>query len=127
MVIVVDINGFTVKRILVDNRSSCNVFTWKASVALQVNITRLEKVNTSLVGIRGKPMTVKGSVELPITLGDKDTRRLPGQSFMVAKIDVPYNTIFSRPLLNKLCSVLFPWYLMMKFEMDKGIATIKGD
>lgn len=45
---------------------------------------------------------------------------------MVARIDIPYNAIFGRLLLNNLCVILSPQYLMIKFEIDKGIASIKG-
>lgn len=46
---------------------------------------------------------------------------------MVTKINIPYNAIFRRPLLNELCAVLSPHYLTMKFEIEKGIASIRGD
>lgn len=87
----------------------------------------MEKVDTLLVGIGGKPVKVEGSVELMITLGDKDRKRIFKQSFMVAKIEAPYNVIFDRSLLNKLYAVLSPQYLMMKFEINKGIAFIRSD
>lgn len=45
----------------------------------------------------------------------------------MVRINAPYNVIFSRPLLNELCAVLSAKYLMMKFETDKGIISIKGD
>lgn len=87
----------------------------------------LRKVGTLLVGIDGKSMNVKGSVKLLITLGNGDKRRTLKQSFMVTKIDVPYNAIFSRSLLNELCTVLSPLYLTMKFEIEKGIASVRRD
>lgn len=49
------------------------------------------------------------------------------QSFIVARIYAPYNAIFSRTLLNELSVVMTPRYLLMKFEIDKGIAFVKGD
>lgn len=63
MAIIADINGFMKKRILVDSRSSYNVLTWEAIIGLQVDITKLKKVITPLVGIKGKPVKVKGSIE----------------------------------------------------------------
>lgn len=59
MVVVVDINRFTVKRILVDSGSSCNILTWESVVALQMNISRLKKVSTLLVSIGGKSVKTK--------------------------------------------------------------------
>lgn len=101
-----------------DSRNLCNILTWEAAIALQVNMTGLKKVNTLLVGIEDKPVKVKRS--------DRDRRRTLRQPFMVAKIDDPYNAIFGRWLLNDLCIVLSPCYLMVKFETNKGIAFIGG-
>lgn len=72
-------------------------------------------------------MKVKRSVKLSITLRDRDKRRKLRQSLMVAKIDALYIAIFGKPLLNELCVVLSSYYLMMKFEMIKGIAFVRGD
>lgn len=54
MVIIIDIDGFTVKGILVDSGSSYNGLTWEATIGLQVDLTKLQKVTTSLIGIKGK-------------------------------------------------------------------------
>lgn len=61
MAIMVDIDRFTVKRILVDSGSVCNVLTWEAAIELQVGMAKLQKV-TTLVGIKDKPVKVEGSV-----------------------------------------------------------------
>lgn len=57
------------------------------TIGLQVDLAKLKKITTHLVGIEGKPIEVKGSVELPIILGDKDHKRTMMQSFMVVKIN----------------------------------------
>lgn len=85
IVVIINIDGFMVKMILVDSGSSYNVLTWEVVVALQVNLTGLKKEGTPLVGIRGKSVNIKGSVELLITLGDKDRRRTLRLSFMVTR------------------------------------------
>lgn len=43
-------------------------------MALQVNVEKLKRVGTPLVGINGRPIKVEGSLELPITLGKKDNK-----------------------------------------------------
>lgn len=48
------------------------------------------------------------------------------QSFMMAKIDTFY-AIFGRPLLNLLSVVISLRYLLMKFETNKGVESIRGD
>lgn len=74
--IMADIYRFTVKKILVNSKSSYSVFTWEVVVALQVNLMKLRKVITILVGIGGRPIKVERSMELPMTLGDKDRKRI---------------------------------------------------
>lgn len=44
-------------------------------MALQANLEKLRNVETPLVGVGSKPVKVKGSVELPITLRERDWRR----------------------------------------------------
>lgn len=68
MVIMTNIDGFTIKRISVDSRELCNILTWEAIIRLQVDLTKLKKIRTPLVGIKGKPVRVEGSVKLPITI-----------------------------------------------------------
>lgn len=51
IVVVVNIDGFIVMRILVDSGSSYNVLNWEAFKALQVDLVKLKKVATPLVGI----------------------------------------------------------------------------
>lgn len=46
---------------------------------------------------------------------------------MVAKIDIPYNAIFGKSLLNELGVVLSLHYLLMKFAMDNRVASIMRD
>lgn len=87
----------------------------------------LRNVGTPLVRIRGKLVKVERSMDWPITLGERVQRRAVRQSFMVARVDVPYNIIFGKPLLNKLSIVLSPWSLQIKFEIDKGISLVKGN
>lgn len=94
---------------------------------MQVDLVKLRKVVTPLVGKKGKPVKVKESVELPITLGEKDKRRTMRHSFMVARIDAPYKIIFGRPLLNELSMVLSPQYMLMKFKTDKGIVSVRSN
>lgn len=46
---------------------------------------------------------------------------------MLARINILYNAIFDVVLLNELCVVLFPQYFVMKFEINKGIASVRGN
>lgn len=72
IVIVADVDGFTVKRILMDNGSSYNMLIWETTLALQVNLEKLRKIGTPFVGIGGTLVKMEGNVKLPITLGEKD-------------------------------------------------------
>lgn len=49
------------------------------------------------------------------------------QSFMVDRINAPYNAIFGKLLLNELSVVLSPKYLLMKFKIENGITSIRGN
>lgn len=94
---------------------------------MQVDLTKLKIIITPLVGIGGKLVKVEGNVELPITLGEKDKRKIKRQSFIMVGIDAPYNAMFSRLLFNELSVVLSSRYVLMKFETNNGIAFIRSD
>lgn len=51
------------------------MLTWEATIALQVDLTKLKRIISPLVRIGGKPVKVEGNVELPITLGEKDKKK----------------------------------------------------
>lgn len=72
MVIVADIDGFIVKRILVDNGSLCNMLISKVAIKLEVDLAKLKKVCNSFGGNRRKPVKVEDSTELTITVEEKD-------------------------------------------------------
>lgn len=76
------------------------------SHSTRVNLTKLSKVGTPLVGIGSSPIKVEGSNELSITLGDVNMKKTLRQPFMVAKISAPDNAMFDRPLLNELGAML---------------------
>lgn len=88
---------------------------------LQVDLAKLKKVTTPLVEIRGRPVKVEGCVELSITLREKNKRKMVRQSFMVAMIDTLY--LASHYSMSEVQS--FPLDLLMKFKIDKGIASIR--
>lgn len=46
---------------------------------------------------------------------------------MVARINASYNVLFDRLLLNELSAVRSLRYLLMKFETDNGIASVRDD
>lgn len=56
IVTVVKVNVFIVKMILMDSGSFYNFLTWKAINSLQVDMVKLNKVTTLLIGISRKPM-----------------------------------------------------------------------
>lgn len=46
---------------------------------------------------------------------------------MMVRIDVLYNAIVDRPLLNELSAVILPRYILIKFKTNKGLAFDMGD
>lgn len=115
------------KHELVDSGSSHNILTREAIIGLEIDVSKLKKVVITLVRIGGKPVKEEGSVKLPTTLKDKVCKKIVRQFFTVAKIDTPYNVIFERPLFNKLSVIILPKYLLMKFETNKYVASIRSD
>lgn len=76
---------------------------------------------------RGKLMKMEENIELPIFIKEKNKKRTAKQSLMLASVNAPHNDIFNWSLLNEPSIILSLRYLLMKFEIEKGIISIRRD
>ena len=69
LVIMLNIEGFNTKRILVDNGSSANIIYLSAFRQLKLDPKRLHPFNSPLINFNGDRVYPKGIVTLTITMG----------------------------------------------------------
>ena len=68
-----------------------------------------------------------GALNLLVTIRTYPRCNIFQQTFMVINIYLSYNVILGRPLIYKISVMINNKYLAMKFFIDKGVATIRGN
>jgi hypothetical protein len=127
MVIEVNIAGWVIGKILVDNGSLTDILFLKTFEKMNLSQHMLHPPEYSLQGFGGKPIKPVGKVSLPISFGDLDNTRIETLTFDVVDIYHPYLAIFGRGFMNKFYAVIRQQFLCTKIPAPKGVITVFGD
>jgi hypothetical protein len=127
MVIEVNIAGWIIKKILVDNGSSVDILFLKTFEKMNLSQHMLHLPEYPLQGFRGKPIKPVGKISLPVSFGDLDNARTETLIFDVVDIYHPYLAFFGRGFINKFDAVIRHQFLCMKILAPKGVITVFGD
>ena len=127
LVIMLNIEGFNTKRILVDNDSFADIIYLPAFQQLKLNQKRLHPFDSPLVSFSGDMVYPKGIVMLTITVGTYPRQLTRQLDFLVVYCPSSYNVIIGRPTLNKWKAATSIYCLKVKFPMDNGVGEVKGD
>ena len=101
LVIMLTIEGFNTRRILVDNGSSVDIIYFFAFQQLKLDPRRLRPFESPLVSFSGDKEYPKCIVTLIVTMGSY-LRQLTRQlDFLVVDCPSSYNVIIGRPTLNR--------------------------
>ena len=125
LVIILTIEGFNTKRILVYNGSSSDIIYLSAFQQLKLELGRLCPFDSSLVS--GDRVYPKCIVTLMVIVGAY-LRQLTHQlDFLVVDCSSSYNVIIERPTLNRWKAATSTYCLKVKFPTEKGVGEVKGD
>ena len=127
LVIMLNIEGFNTKRILVDNDSFADIIYLPAFQQLKLNPKRLHPFDSPFVSFSGDMVYPKGIVMLTITVGTYPRQLTRQLDFLVVYCPSSYNVIIGRPTLNKWKAATSIYCLKVKFPMDNGVGEVKGD
>jgi hypothetical protein len=127
MVIEVNIAGWVIGKILVDNGSSADILFFKTFEKMNLSQHMLHPPEYPLQGFRGKPIKPVGKVSLPVSFGDLDNAKTETLTFDVVDIYHPYLAIFGRGFMNKFDAVIRQQFFCMKIPAPKGVITVFGD
>ncbi|GJS81798.1 hypothetical protein Tco_0748339 [Tanacetum coccineum] len=81
---------------------------------------------TSLIGFSGETIWTLGQLRLLVTIGDVDHSTKSWMNFMIVRSLSPYNGIIERPEIREIRVVPSTAHRMLKFSVDRGIATIRS-
>ena len=127
LVIMLNIEGFNTKRILVDNGSSADVIYLPAFQQLKLDPKRLRSFDSPFISFSGDKVYPKGIVTLTVTMGAYPMQLTRQLDFLVVDCPSSYNVIIGRPTLNKWKVATSTYCLKVKFPTDNGVGEVKGD
>jgi hypothetical protein len=127
MVIEVNIAGWVIGKILVDNGSSADILFFKTFEKMNLSQHMLHLPEYPLQGFGGKPIKPVGKVSLPVSFRDLDNARTETLTFDVVDIYHPYPAIFGRGFMNKFDVVIRQQFLCMKISAPIGVIIVFGD
>ena len=93
LVIMLTIEGFNTKRVLVDNDSSADIIYLPAFQQLKLDPKRLRSFDSSLVSFNGDIVYPKGIVTLTVTVGTYSVQLTRQLDFLVVDCPSSYNVI----------------------------------
>src|SRR6266487_3749988 len=121
--------NFDVRRILVDQGSSCDIMYSGLFKVLQLTEENLVPyVGSDHQGFNGSTTKPWGYVDLIVTFGENKAMKSVKVKFLVVDCPSLYNCIIGRPTLAELFAVSSTIHLKLKYYTKDGrVATINGD
>ena len=126
IVISLQVEGYNMHRVLVDNGSSADILYYPAFQQMRINRARLVPTNAPLVGFGGSRVFPLGAVTLSVMVGDYPQQVIKDVTFLVVDCSFAYNAIIGRPTLNSWKAVTSTYHLMIKFPTDYGVGELRG-
>ena len=127
LVIMLNIEGFNTKRILVDNGSSADIIYFLAFQQLKLDEKRLRPFESPFVSFSGDRVYPKSIITLTVTVGTLPRQLTHQLDFLVVDCPSSYNVIIGRPTLNRWKAATSTYCLKVKFPTDSGVGEVKGN
>ena len=127
LVIMLTIEGFNTRIILVNNGSSADIIYLSTFQQLKLDPGRLCPFDSLLVNFSGDRVYPKGIVTLTVTVGAYSRQLTRELDFLVVDYPSSYNVIIGRLTLNCWKAATSTYYLKVKFLIENGEGEVKGD
>ncbi|XP_050280548.1 uncharacterized protein LOC126721541 [Quercus robur] len=127
LVIMIMIEGFNTRRVLVDSGSSADIIYLPAFQQLKLDPKRLRPFESPLVSFSGDKVYPRGITTLTVTAGSYPLQVTNQHNFLIVDSPSSYNVIIGRPMLNRWKTAISTYCLKVKFPTEHGIGEIKGD
>ena len=127
LVVSIRVRDYNTHRVLVDNRSSVDIFYYLAFSQMRMEKERLILTNAPLVGFGGIRVYLLGVVTLPMSIEDYPQQITKHVTFLVIDCSSVYNAILGRPTLNSWKAVTLTYHPMIKFPTEYRVGEVRGD
>ena len=122
LVVTIQIGGYDVKRVLVDQGSGAEIMYPNLCKGLGVKPEDLDSYDSPLVGFDKKMVVLKVMVKLPIQMGS----RVVEVNFIVVEAYSPYTTILARPWLHAMKATYSTLHLKVKYPSGEQFEELVG-
>ena len=123
LVVTAWINGFIVKRVLIDQGSGAEVMYPNLFRGLGLKNEDLSKYDIPLMEFDGRMVIPKGQISLPVNMEGKEVM----VTFIVVVSFFPYTVILGRPWIHAMRAVPSTLHIKVKFRNEQGIAIVRGN
>ena len=123
LVVTAWINGFLVKRVMVDQGSGVDVMYPDLFRGLRLRKEVQMKHTSPLVGFNSKVVISEGQISLPMIVGGKEV----AVTFTIVSSFSPYTAILGRPWIHSMGAVPSTLHVKIKFPTKQGVTVIRGD
>ena len=123
LVIILQIGGYDVKRVMVDQGSAVEIMYPDLFKGLNLRTEDLTPYNSPLVCFEGKVIIPKGQIRLPVQTGSETVE----VDFIVVDAYSPYTAIIARSWLHTLGAVSSTLHQKIKYPSVGKIEEILGD
>ena len=125
LVIMLMIEGFNTRRILVDNYSSTDIIYLSAFQQLKVSLERLHPFDSPFVSFSGDKVYPKSIVTLTVTVEVYPKQLTCQLDFIVVDYPSSYNVIIGRLTLNHWKAAISTYCLKVKFPTENDVGEVK--
>ena len=115
LVVTFRIEGYDVKRVLVDQGSKAEIMYPDLYKGLDLMPEDLERHDSPLVKFGGRTVIPCGMIQLPVQAGDEDVQ----VNFIVVEAYSPYIAILARPWLYAMGEVSSTLHLKVKYPIQR--------
>ncbi|XP_030930550.1 uncharacterized protein LOC115956260 [Quercus lobata] len=123
LVVTLRIGRFDVKRVLVDQGSAVEVMYPNLYKELNLKPEDLTTYDSPLVSFKGKTVTPRGQIRLPIQTGSDVVE----VDFIVVDAYSPYTVIVARPWLHALGAISSTLHQKIKYPSEGRVKEIVGN
>ena len=124
LVITLRVKDYDVKRILIDQGSSCEIMYYETFKQLKLEDKDLAPTVSSQIGFNSMPEWPVGKIILPVRARSM-TKQM---EFCVLKVPSTYNIILGRTWLHAMRSVASTYHQVLRFPNEAGvIEKVFGD
>ncbi|XP_075658793.1 uncharacterized protein LOC142628622 [Castanea sativa] len=118
LVVTTQINGFLVKRVLIDQGNGAEVMYPDLYRGLGLKKDNLSKYDTPLMGFDGHMVIPEGHISLPVNMEGKEVI----VTFIVVASFSSYTTILGRPWIHAMGAMPSTLHVKVKFCTKQGLA-----